>query len=209
MDPMPEEEGGGRWDRARRSRSGRPWLGAFLVIVVVPILIGAAVVLIAGRGVAFEAIRRLTAHKFPDVQWIDRADLARWREDPGRTQPLLIDARTKPEYQVSHLRDALLIDPSRPSLRPLKTLAKNDPIVVYCSVGYRSARLAHWLGGQGYTNVRNLAGSIFQWANEDRPVFRDDRPTTEVHPYDRRWGLLLESRYRAPLPDVQTPFAAP
>jgi rhodanese-related sulfurtransferase len=209
MDPMPEEEGGGRWDRARRSRSGRPWLGAFLVIVVVPILIGAAVVLIAGRGVAFEAIRRLTAHKFPDVQWIDRADLARWREDPGRTQPLLIDARTKPEYQVSHLRDAILIDPSRPSLRPLKTLAKNDPIVVYCSVGYRSARLAHWLGGQGYTNVRNLAGSIFQWANEDRPVFRDDRPTTEVHPYDRRWGLLLESRYRAPLPDVQTPFAAP
>jgi rhodanese-related sulfurtransferase len=209
MDPMPEEEGGGRWDRARRSRSGRPWLGAFLVIVVVPILIGAAVVLIAGRGVAFEAIRRLTAHKFPDVQWIDRADLARWREDPGRTQPLLIDARTKPEYQVSHLRDAILIDPSRPSLRPLKTLAKNDPIVVYCSVGYRSARLAHWLGGQGYTNVRNLAGSIFQWANEDRPVFRDDRPTTEVHPYDRRWGLLLESRYRAPLPDVETPFAAP
>ena len=96
MDPMPEEEGGGRWDRARRSRSGEPWLGAFLVIVVVPILIGAAVVLIAGRGVAFEAIRRLTAHKFPDVQWIDRADLARWREDPGRTQPLLIDARTKP-----------------------------------------------------------------------------------------------------------------
>ena len=179
------------------------------MIVVVPILIGAAVVLIAGRGVAFEAIRRLTAHKFPDVQWIDRADLARWREDPGRTQPLLIDARTKPEYQVSHLRDAILIDPSRPSLRPLKTLAKNDPIVVYCSVGYRSARLAHWLGGQGYTNVRNLAGSIFQWANEDRPVFRDDRPTTEVHPYDRRWGLLLESRYRAPLPDVQTPFAAP
>jgi rhodanese-related sulfurtransferase len=209
MDPMPEEEGGGRWDRARRSRSGRPWLGAFLVVVVVPILIGAAVVLIAGRGVAFEAIRRLTAHKFPDVQWIDRADLARWREDPGRTQPLLIDARTKPEYQVSHLRDAILIDPSRPSLRPLKTLAKNDPIVVYCSVGYRSARLAHWLGGQGYTNVRNLAGSIFQWANEDRPVFRDDRPTTEVHPYDRRWGLLLESRYRAPLPDVETPFAAP
>ena len=98
---------------------------------------------------------------------------------------------------MSHLRDAVRIDPSRPSLRPLKSLAKNDPIVVYCSVGYRSARLAHWLAGQGYTNVRNLAGSIFQWANEDRPVFRDDRPTTEVHPYDRRWGLLLESRYRA------------
>jgi rhodanese-related sulfurtransferase len=204
-----EEESVGRWDRARRHPGGRPWLGAFLVIVVVPILIGAAVVLIAGRGVAFEAVRRLTAHKFPDVQWIDRAELARWREDPGRTQPTIIDARTRVEYQVSHLRDAINIDPARPSLRPLKTVAKNDPIVVYGSVGYRSARLAHWLGGQGYTNVRNLAGSIFQWANEDRPVFRDSRPTAEVHPYDRRWGLLLDSRYRAKVPDVETPFAAP
>ena len=99
--------------------------------------------------------------------------------------------------------------PGRPSLRPLAARAKNDPIVVYSSVGYRSARLAHWLAGQGYTNVRNLAGSIFQWANEDRPVFRDGRPTTEVHPYDRRWGLLLESRFRAAVPDVETPFAAP
>ena len=209
MEPSLEEEGGGRWHRARRSRGARPWLGAFLVIVVVPILIGAAVVLIAGRGVAFEVIHRLTARKFPDVQWIDRADLARWREDPGRTQPLVLDARTAAEYQVSHLRDAVYIDPSRPSLRPLRGRAKNDPIVVYGSVGYRSARVAHWLVGQGYTNVWNLSGSLFQWANDGRPVFRDGRPTLQVHPYDRRWGLLLESRYRAPVPDVETPFAAP
>ena len=209
MESDRDEEGGGRWERARRSRGARPWPGAFLVIVVVPILIGAAVVLIAGRGVAFEAIRRITARKFPDVLWIDRAELTRWREDPGRTQPIVLDARSKVEYQISHLRDAVFIDPSRPSLRPLAGRAKNDPIVVYASVGYRSARVAHWLAGQGYTNVRNLAGSIFQWANEDRPVFRDGRPTQEVHPYDRRWGLLLESRYRANVPDVETPFAAP
>jgi 3-mercaptopyruvate sulfurtransferase SseA len=76
-------------------------------------------------------------------------------------------------------------------------------------VGYRSARVAHWLAGQGYTNVRNLSGSIFQWANEGRPVFRDGRPTTQVHPYDQRWGLLLKSDYRADVPDVITPFKAP
>jgi rhodanese-related sulfurtransferase len=209
MEPTLEDESAGRWDRARRSRGARPWLGAFLVIVVVPILIGATVVLIAGRGVAFEVIHRLTARKFPDVQWIDGAELARWREDPGQTQPVMLDARTAAEYQVSHLRDAVPIDPSRPSLRPLRGRAKNDPIVVYGSVGYRSARVAHWLAGQGYTNVRNLSGSLFQWANEGRPVFRDGRPTLQVHPYDQRWGLLLESRYRAPVPDVETPFAAP
>jgi rhodanese-related sulfurtransferase len=177
--------------------------------VVVPILIGAAVVLIAGRGVAFEIVRRLTARKLPDVQWITAADLARWREDPGRTQPILLDARTEPEYQVAHLRDAVRMDAGRPSLRLLRGHATNDPLVVYGSVGYRGARLAHWLGGQGFTNVRNLSGGIFQWANEDRPVFRDNRPTLQVHPYDRRWGLMLESQFRAPVPDVETPFAAP
>jgi len=181
----------------------------FLVVVVVPILIGGAVLLIAGRGVAFEAVRRLTARKFPDVQWIDRAELARWREDPSRPQPLVLDARTTPEYQVSHLKDALLMDPRRPTVRPLAGRGKDTPIVVYSSVGYRGARLAHWLLAQGYSNVRDLSGSIFQWANEDRPVFREGRPTTEVHPYDRRWGLLLDSRYRAAVADVETPFAAP
>jgi Rhodanese-related sulfurtransferase len=209
MPAIPDEDGGGRWERARRSRTGKPWLGMFLVVVVVPILIGAAVLLIAGRGVAFEAVRRLTARKFPDVQWIDRAELARWREDSSRPQPLVLDARTTSEYQVSHLKDALLMDPRRPTLRPLVGRAKDTPIVVYSSVGYRGARLAHWLLAQGYSNVRDLSGSIFQWANEDRPVFREGRPTTEVHPYDRRWGLLLDSRYRAAVADVETPFAAP
>jgi rhodanese-related sulfurtransferase len=208
-DRLEDEGGGGRWERARRASGGRPWLGPFLVIVVVPILIGAAVALVAGRGVAFEVIRRVTAHKFPDVQWITTADLARWREDPGRTQPVLLDARTNAEYQVSRLRDAVLDDALRPSLHPLRGRATNDPLVVYGSVGYRGARLAHWLATQGFTNVRNLSGGVFRWANEDRAVFRDGRPTAEVHRYDRRWGLLLASRFRASVPDIQTSFAAP
>ena len=209
MDEPMDDEGGGRWDRARRASGGRPWLVPFLVIVVVPILIGAAVVLILGRGVGFEAVRRRTVHRFPDVQWVTTSDLARWREDVGRAQPLVLDARTRVEYQVSHLKDAVLDDATRPSLRPLRGRSTGDPIVVYGSVGYRGARLAYWLGKQGFTNVRNLSGGIFQWANEDRLLYRDDRPVAEVHPFDHRWGLLLVSRYHADAPDLQTPFAAP
>ena len=205
----PMEDEGGRWERARRASGGRPWLVPFLVIVVVPILIGAAVVLILGRGVGFEAVRRRTVHKFPDVQWVATSELARWREDASRTQPLVLDARTKVEYQVSHLKDAVLDDALRPSLRPLRGRPTGDPIVVYGSVGYRGARLATWLAKQGFTNVRNLSGGIFQWANEDRPLFRDSGPVAEVHPYDHRWGFLLVTRYRAAAPDLQTPFAAP
>ena len=191
-----DEESTGRWSRARGTPRRR-WLRFVLVVLVFPILVGAAVALFAGRPVAFEVVRRLTVRKFPDVRWIEPAELARWRDDPGRSQPVVLDARTQGEYDISHLRDAARIDPYRPLLRPLRGMPKDTAIVVYSSVGYRSARVAYWLGRQGYTKVVNLDGSIFRWANEGRPVIRDGRPVTEVHPYDERWGLMLESAYRA------------
>jgi rhodanese-related sulfurtransferase len=198
----------GRWQR-RRGSSGKRWLKLILVLILLPLLLGAAVAVVAGRPLAFEVVRRLTVRKFPDVRWIDGAELARWREDTSRPQPVIIDTRTGQEYAVSHLRDAIRIDPYRPLLRPLRGFPKDTAIVVYASVGYRSARVAHWLAQQGYTNVQNLAGSIFQWANEGRPLFSQDRPTTEVHPYDERWGLMLESQYRADAPPLEKRSAAP
>lgn len=198
----------GRWQR-RRSSGARRWLKVILVILLVPLLLGAAVAAVIGRPLAFEVVRRLTVRKFPDVKWIEPAELARWREDPGRPQPVVLDARTGQEYAVSHLKDAARIDPYRPLLRPLRGFPKDTPIVVYASVGYRSARVAHWLAQQGYGNVQNLAGSIFQWANEERPLFSQGNPTVEVHPFDDRWGLMLESRYRAKAPPLEKRSAAP
>jgi 3-mercaptopyruvate sulfurtransferase SseA len=88
-------------------------------------------------------------------------------------------------------------------------MPKDTSIVAYSSVGYRSARLAYWLGRQGYTRVANLEGSLFRWANEGRPMFHEDRPTVRVHPYDERWGLMLESPYRATAEPVIKRSAAP
>ena len=53
-------------------------------------------------------------------------------------------------------------------------IAKDAPIVTYCSVGYRSGKMAERLQAAGYTNVRNLEGSIFKWANEHRPLVRGE-----------------------------------
>jgi rhodanese-related sulfurtransferase len=204
-----EDEPVGRWQRSRRSGGAGRWVKILLLVLVVPILLGLGVALVAGRPLAFAVVHRMTTRKFPDVKWIAAAELTRWREDSGRAQPLILDARTAPEYAVSHLGDAVWINPARPSLHPLRGLPKAAPIVVYGSTGYRGARVAHWLAAQGYTNVQNLAGGLFQWADQGGPVFRDGRPTAEVHPYSRRWGLLLESRYRAAAPEVERRFAAP
>jgi len=188
----------------------RGWVKVLLIMILLSIVVGAVVVFVVGRPLAFEILQRRTAARFPDVRWITTDELARWQEDTEQPQPLILDARTQPEYAVSHLKGAILVDPYRPSLGPLQAAAKTEAIVVYSSAGYRGARVARWLREAGYTSVVNLVGGIFKWANEDRPIFRDQsRPTAMVHPYDSRWGLLVEGRYRAQAPEVEKRSAAP
>ena len=171
-------------------------LAASSFLLVVPLLVGAGVALFAGRPIAFDVVRRMTDHKFPNGRWVSGAELDRWRADPGRAQPVLLDARTQEEYGVSHLQGAVRIDPYRPSLRPLRGFPKDTAIVLYSSVGYRGARVADFLARQGYTQVYNLEGGEFRWANEGRPVFRQDRPDRRSPSLQSDLGLLLESRYR-------------
>jgi rhodanese-related sulfurtransferase len=203
-----EEEPSGRWQRRAGGGAGR-WVKIILISLGVLLLVGAGVLLSAGRPIAFAVVHRMTARKFPQVKWITGAELARWRSDSTRPPPVVLDARTQEEFLLSHLEGAIRIDPYRPILRPIRNFPKDTAIVVYSSVGYRGARLAVFLARQGYGNVTVLDGSIFQWANDGRPVFRSDRPTTGVHPYDGRWGWLLESRYRAEAPALPKRSAAP
>ncbi len=76
------------------------------------------------------------------------------------------------------------------------------PVVAYCSVGYRSAGLADGLGQHGYTRVCNLEGSLFQWANEGRPLVDADGRVNVVHPYGEPWSDLLDEARRGPDPAV-------
>lgn len=157
--------------------------------------IGTRLVFLMPRSLAFNIIKRLTTRKFPTVQWINTAEFARWLEDPAKPQPIILDARTEAEYAVSHLKGAQRIDPEHPEQAVLPS--KDTPIIVYCSVGYRSARIAQQLEQAGFSHVYNLEGSLFKWANEERPFFKNDHPTLLVHPYDQLWGRLLRPKYRA------------
>ncbi|MBD2098345.1 rhodanese-like domain-containing protein [Trichocoleus sp. FACHB-591] len=155
-----------------------------------------------GRSLIFKLIRHSIAMQFPQVRWITTAELAQWLSKSIRSQPLLLDARTKTEYAVSHLATAQQIDPIAPDLVALDQIDQDTPLVVYCSIGYRSAKVAVQLSQAGFTQVYDLEGSIFQWANEARPLWQAEQPTTKVHPYNAQWSLLLKPEYRA---DLQEP----
>ena len=90
--------------------------------------------------------------------------------------------------------------PASPSkdkaLKALQGVSSNHRIVLYCSVGHRSSDLAQFLMKKGYTEIYNLEGSIFAWANEGRPVYRGKEQVQVVHPYDKTWGRLLKESLR-------------
>jgi len=133
--------------------------------------------------------------RYPEVSLIAPADLAAWLEDSQREPPLLVDVREGPEFEISHLPGARHVPPRSDLKSVFADIPKDYPIVTYCSVGYRSSDMAMELLELGYRNVRQLQGSLFQWANEGRVVVRDGQPVTEVHPYNRRWGTLLQTSF--------------
>jgi len=140
---------------------------------------------------SLEAVKTEIRARFPDVRGLSTEGLRRWQADTARPQPVLIDARTREEFAVSRLPGAVLAPDSAAVTRALAGRPKDAPVVVYCSVGYRSAVLARALGQRGYTNVVNLEGSLFEWANRGLPL-ESAMGDRQVHPYDARWGRYLD-----------------
>jgi rhodanese-related sulfurtransferase len=156
----------------------------------------------------FGQINQVITDKFPAVPHTTTTEVAA-AMDRGQA-PLLLDTRARPEYEVSHLAGAIWtpdIHAVRAEIAKARAMNPQRPVVLYCSVGYRSAdilaqllKAADW----GYTmHIKNLRGSLFQWANEGRPVVRTlnngEVPTQTVHPYSSKWAHLLAPALRAPL----------
>ncbi len=131
--------------------------------------------------------------RFPGVEWLGAGELAAWMKRPPSAGLVLLDARSREEFEVSSLAGARRVDPDAEAA-DLDDLSDRARIVVYCSVGYRSAAVASRLRRAGFEQVYNLEGGIFEWANQGRPVYRGQEPVEEVHPYDRAWGRLLDAR---------------
>ena len=170
------------------------------------LMMTALIVLVGGFGASKTAafqwfwLKASLRTHYPQVRWMTTQQLAEWLADPQRPKPLLLDVRTAEEWNVSHLPGAQRVEPKTPPEIALRGIPKNAAIVTYCAVGYRSGDMATKLSAAGFTNVQNLEGSIFQWANEHRPLVRDGKPAERVHPYNAFWGRLLSDDVRAPLP---------
>ena len=147
------------------------------------------------QGIGWGLMNAKIRSEFPDVPRLQTSELADTLNNPKDQKPLLLDVRTKDEFDVSHLAGATRVEPGSDVSK--LSLPKDKPIVTYCSVGYRSAAMAKKLRDAGYTRVTNLEGSIFRWANENRPLVHEGQPTDKVHPYNALWGMLVDKAHRA------------
>ena len=152
----------------------------------------------------WRTVERMIAEDFPDVPGLTTRELAeRLAAEPAGV--VLLDARAAGEFAVSHLPGAHHVGSDADAASRLAAAAPGAAVVVYCSVGYRSAALVERLRAMGHEDAVNLEGSIFRWAGEGRPVYRGAARVEQVHPYDDAWGALLPRPLWAFAPDVPAP----
>lgn len=110
-----------------------------------------------------------------------------------QSEVLLLDARKKEEFDVSHIEGAKHFGFRKLEMDVLDDIPKDHPIVLYCSIGYRSEKVGEKLQKMGFTKVYNLYGSIFEWVNQGQTVVdENEQVTTEVHTYNKKWSKWVE-----------------
>jgi rhodanese-related sulfurtransferase len=140
--------------------------------------------------------KRLVRKSFPKAPALTVPQLQAWLADNTRAQPLLLDVRSATEFADGHLAKAQHADGSDAAAALLLPLGLDLPVVVYCSVGYRSGKVVEALIQRGHKQVWNLEGSLFEWANSGLPMVQGgpkaELPTQKAHPFDKTWAVLLK-----------------
>lgn len=109
-------------------------------------------------------------------------------------QYIVLDIRERKEYQLSHLPEAIHFGYDKPDWEILDSISFDQPILVYCSIGYRSEKIGEQLLEKGYKQVHNLYGSIFEWVNNGYPICdKDSNPTKKVHGYNKEWSRWIKN----------------
>lgn len=148
-------------------------------------------------GWQWDLVKSRIRRAHPDLMQLPTRDLASWLENPRATRPVILDVRTRAEFDVSHLPGALHVEPEARLTDLGLPPAKEAPLVLYCSVGTRSAEFGARLHAAGYIRVYQLDGSIFKWANEDRVLAAERGVPLTVHPQNKSWEHLLKKERRA------------
>lgn len=98
----------------------------------------------------------------PIITWRDISHLA-------RETSVLIDVRTKSEYEMGTIRGALNI-PVDELRERLDEIPKNKDIIIFCQIGLRGYLAHKILTQNGFNNVKNLSGGYKTYSIATAPI---------------------------------------
>ncbi len=81
----------------------------------------------------------------------------------------LIDCREPFEHEIVRLPGARLLPMATIPAHAAELATREEPVVVYCHHGMRSAQTAAWLRANGVPTAQSLAGGVEAWAVEIDP----------------------------------------
>jgi len=123
---------------------------------------------------------------------VETIDVGLIKENPDAY--LILDAREKEEFDVSHIPGAFWVGYN--DFKITRVPQDKRPVVIYCSVGYRSEKVGEIVKRHGHNKVYNLYGSIFEWANRGFPLCdKSDNSTQTVHTYNKAWSKWVDQNH--------------
>lgn len=104
------------------------------------------------------------------VKNINTKDASALLKNPPRNM-LIVDVRTPEEFRTGHLANARNMDFFGNKFdMDIKDLPKDQPILVYCRSGRRSAAAVEELAKTGHTNIFHMEEGLDGWQNAKLPV---------------------------------------
>lgn len=109
-----------------------------------------------------------------------------------RLEVLFVDVRPPEERSVSMIPGAVAEEQFLNNLEQYK-----DHIIIgYCTISYRSGKLAQELITKKGITMYNLRGGLLAWVHDGGKVVDQKGETKRVHVYGRKWNLA-PSAYEA------------
>jgi monothiol glutaredoxin len=99
------------------------------------------------------------------VKELAAEDLKAWQD--RKEEILLIDVRTKPEWNKAHISSARLL--CEMTKEEIASIRKDQKIIFHCHHGGRSKRMAEEWHARGFTQLYNLTGGIDAWSRKVDP----------------------------------------
>ena len=119
-----------------------------------------------------------------DFAGVEEIDASAAIELVGNPEAVFVDVRSPEEQAVSMIPGAItsevfLADPDR---------FRGQRIIAYCTISFRSGKLAAKMGRRGITIV-NLKGGLLAWAHAGGALVRGYKQVKQLHVYGRKWDL--------------------